>query len=288
MKLLLFTLAVCAWAQAPQNPSPMTESTRPHSRIAEHEVSGQRVPLSLGSLLLPEHPQAVMPLVIHFHGAPWLAEDAVRKRARNAAVIGIQIGSGSGVYARAFQEPGRMAALVAEARAAAKAEFCPIYLTSFSAGYGAIREVLRDPKSSGVVEGILLMDSLHSGYTTGTTPGPVEPEPLAPFVEFARAAVAGRKRMVVTHSEVFPGTFASTTETADYLLSRLGLKHLPKLKEGPDGMQQLSRVHAGRFDLFGFAGNSAPDHVDHLNSMEEWLRLFRWNPCAVPRPAARR
>ena len=30
------------------------------------------------------------------------------------------------------------------------------------------------------------------------------------------------KRVIITHSEIFPGTFASTTETADYLLAQLG------------------------------------------------------------------
>ena len=30
-------------------------------------------------------------------------------------------------------------------------------------------------------------------------------------------------------------------------------------------------VRAGRFELLGFAGNSAPDHVDHLHAMPELL-----------------
>jgi len=36
-------------------------------------------------------------------------------------------------------------------------------------------------------------------------------------------------------------------------------------------MQQLSDVHAGNFELLGFAGNSAPDHVDQLHAMPEFL-----------------
>jgi hypothetical protein len=36
-------------------------------------------------------------------------------------------------------------------------------------------------------------------------------------------------------------------------------------------MQQLSETRAGRFQLLGFAGNSAPDHVDHLHAMPELL-----------------
>ena len=36
-------------------------------------------------------------------------------------------------------------------------------------------------------------------------------------------------------------------------------------------MQQLSEVRAGRFELLGFAGNSGPDHIDHLHAMPEFL-----------------
>jgi hypothetical protein len=36
-------------------------------------------------------------------------------------------------------------------------------------------------------------------------------------------------------------------------------------------MQQLSEARSGRFALLGFAGNSAPDHIDHLHGMPEFL-----------------
>jgi hypothetical protein len=36
-------------------------------------------------------------------------------------------------------------------------------------------------------------------------------------------------------------------------------------------MQQLSEVRTGRFEMLGFAGNSAPDHVDHFHAMPELL-----------------
>jgi hypothetical protein len=76
----------------------------------------------------------------------------------------------------------------------------------------------------------------------------------------------------VTHSEVFPGTFASTTEAVDLLIHELKLQHKPVLKWGPVGMQQISEARAKRIFVLGFAGNSAPDHVDHLYGMSEWLK----------------
>jgi len=94
---------------------------------------------------------------------------------------------------------------------------------------------------------------------------------LVAFANFARAAMRGEKRFLVTHSEIFPGTFVSTTETADWLLHTLDLRRTPVLHWGPRGLQQLSEVRAGRFELRGYAGNSAPDHVDQLHAMPELL-----------------
>ena len=81
---------------------------------------------------------------------------------------------------------------------------------------------------------------------------------------------------MITHSEIFPGTFASTTETADYLLKELKLGRRATLEWGPTGTQQLSEARQGDFLLRGYAGNSAPDHVDLLYAMPELLQWFKW------------
>jgi hypothetical protein len=36
-------------------------------------------------------------------------------------------------------------------------------------------------------------------------------------------------------------------------------------------MQQLSEARSGKFDLLGYAGNSAPDHIDQLHALPELL-----------------
>jgi len=123
-----------------------------------------------------------------------------------------------------------------------------------------------------------MIDGIHTGYAGGK-PGPLEsslePENLRPFIQLARDAMAGKKRVIVTHSEIFPGTFASTTETADYILKDLGLKRRPIVRWGPKKTQELSEVRAGHFLLVGFAGNSAPDHVDQLHSLPEFLEWLK-------------
>ena len=284
-------LAVSLWFQpALQNPSPMTDSTRPHPRVEKREAEGKRFPLSVGTLYLPpkvrDRPR--IPLIVHFHGAPWLIEHHVLRHAPRAALVWLHLGAGSRIYSETFLDPSRFSTLLAEARERVReatgreTAWASVTLTSFSAGYGAIRAILRHPAHSERIDAVLLADSLHASYAAGNEvemppetrnreTRKLDRESLENFARFAQAAARGKKRMCVTHSEVYPGTFPSTTETADYLLGRLGAKRKAVLRRGPVGMQQLSEVSLGGFYLAGFAGNSAPDHMDHLYALGDWL-----------------
>jgi hypothetical protein len=39
-------------------------------------------------------------------------------------------------------------------------------------------------------------------------------------------------------------------------------------------MQQISEVRKGNLAILGYAGNSAPDHIDHLHGMPEFLTML--------------
>jgi hypothetical protein len=278
----LFWLVLCAVplaAQQSQHPSPMVEHTRTHPRLTQETPAGRREKLELGTLFVPAalKLKTPTPLFIHFHGGVWLPEVAAA-RVGKTAVLSVQIGSGSGAYAKPFADPQLLTRLLLEAEAKAGVKFAPVTLSGWSAGYSAVREILKVPENYARVDRVLLIDGLHTGYVNGQ-PGPqesqLETENLDIFLQFARAAVAGRKQLIITHSEIFPGTFASTTETADWLVAQLGLKRQPVLKWGPQGTQQLSEVRAGKLLLVGYAGNTAPDHVDQLHSLPVYLRWFK-------------
>jgi hypothetical protein len=273
---LLLSAAAC-FAQA-QNPSPMTEHTREHPRLTEESPAGVRISLATGALFIPEKLAGItsLPLIVHFHGARWIPEVAAAEN--GFAVISVEGGSGSTAYAKQFSDPALFGSVLAEAQQKAAVTFTSIWLTAWSAGHGAIREILAVPDYYSRVDKVLLIDGLHTDYVDGK-PGPqesqLESDHLEVFLRFARDAVAGRKTFVVTHSEIFPGTYASTTETADWLLMRLGLRRTAVLAWGPMKTQQLSEVRAGQFLLVGFAGNSAPDHVDQFHSLPEYLKWLR-------------
>ena len=272
--------------QAPQSPSPMADNTRPHPRIAETEVSGRRIDLTkLKGARLFASPKIdttkPVPLIVHFHGVPWLVEYHIAKHFPHAVLITVNLGSGSSAYGRPFEQPELLRAMMDEASNALslKQGWSSITLSGFSAGYGAVRAILRQPTNYGLVSNVLLLDGMHASYSPEgkllADGGTVNAVDLDSFVKFAGDAGKGQKGFVFSHSEIFPGTYASTTECADYVLSQVGVKSNPDLRKGPIGMQQLSSAHAGRLFIFGYAGNTAPDHVDHLQAMPYWLKKLR-------------
>ncbi len=197
----------------------------------------------------------------------------------------VHLGAGSGIYDRAFSDPVVFDSLLVSVRSVLERKwgrpvgFSEIILSGFSAGHGAIRAILREPRHFTVVDGVLLLDGLHTGYEPPRTVlaegGRLDPQPLESFLCFARAAIIGEKRLLITHSEIFPGTFASTTETTDFLIHELELRRTPVLAWGPVGTQQLSEVRRRGLAILGFAGNSGPDHIDHFHGMDYFLSLLR-------------
>ena len=271
-----------------QNPSPMVESTRAHRRIVERAHPGRTASIP-GVLPRPVHAyfparadsSPVAGLIVHFLGAPFVAMEAVAALPEPYILAVVNLGAGSAVYERPFLDTAAFPRLIEAVRQNAthslgdRVTFPRIYLTAYSAGYGAVRAIIDVPSHAARVTGVLLLDGLHASYIPERTViaegGHIDSTRLEPFVRLARRAASGETRLIVTHSEVFPGTFASTTETTDYLLRAIGLSRTPVLEWGPVGMQQLSEASRGGFRLMGFAGNSAPDHADHLHALPAWL-----------------
>ncbi len=272
--------------QAVQNPSPMTDTTRLHPRIEKVEVPGRRTELaSLRGAVLFAGPKIradkPVPLIIHFHGVSWLMEYHIAKHFPKAALITVNLGSGSRVYGEPFGRAEMFQELIDEAgrKLDLNKGWSSITLVGFSAGYGAIRAILRHDVNFQKVDNVLLLDGIHASYVPEgkrlADGGVIKADDLDPYVKFAREAVAGKKKFMISHSEIFPATYASTTECVDYLLSTLGLKRKPKLKAGPVGMQQLSEVDVKGFHIRGYAGNTGADHGDQLQAMPEWLTVLK-------------
>jgi len=264
---------------ASQNPSPMHDSARAHRRNNGAPPPGRRFSVEGGlprpaEVFVPEGTRASADLLLHFHGASAVVEYAAFSADPSCAAVSVNLGAGSAVYQEALQRPGAVDRFV-EALYGALGQQPSLWLSGFSAGYGAVGALL----DAGVnPAGVLLLDGLHAGYA-GPRPaaadGVVEEEYLETFLPYARQAAEGRAAFFFSHSAVFPGTYASTTECADWLLQRLGLKRRATLRWGPLGMQQVSVAEQGGFRVEGFAGNTAPDHMDHLHALYRFFAGLR-------------
>ena len=270
----------------------MVEHSRAHERIAPRKLPGTRRSFAgpLGKpvdVFLPEGTRRAptLRLVVHFHGSAFIPEYAVSRLGERQLLAVVNLGQGSGVYDRTFSDPAAYDTLLdgigreASHALGSPVAFETVTLVGFSAGHGAIRAILRAAQHFTNVDAVLLLDGLHSSYVPDRTVladgGKLDERVLEVFVRFGEAAIRGQKRLLITHSEIFPGTFASTTETSDFLVQALGLRRTPVLRWGPRGMQQLSEARRGQFAVLGFAGNSAPDHVDQLHGMPEFLEMLQ-------------
>lgn len=266
----------------------MVERSRAHRRIAPHALTTRRVVLDRIvarpiELHLPVRISrgARVPLLVHFLGPAYLAVDAAQSVDSGMAVVVVNLAAGSSAYEQPFRQPGTWQRLLAAVDSAMRAgtgthaTIGNIYLSAFSAGNGAVRAILADSASAERVRGIAILDGIHTGYIPDrrvvADSGRLDTANLESLLRYARRAVRGDVRMLVSHSEIFPGTFASTTETANWLLDALAVPRESVLAWGPNGMQQTSEARAGGFTLLGFAGNSAPDHIDHLHALVTWL-----------------
>lgn len=272
----------------------MQESSRRHGRIAEKPFQGMRFSLDG---ILPKSIDVFLPeknlrgdsflLLLHFHGAPFVVHHAATEFPGNVIATTINLGAGSRVYENGFADSTKFEIILGliqdsvSARLARRIKIGQVYLTAFSAGYGAVRKILGSPMSYERVNGALLLDGIHTGYIPEhrvlAEGGVIDSMGLEIFLKFAKdaATLGSKKKFLLTHSEIFPGTFVSTTEAADHLIRHLTMQREPVLEWGPLGMQQLSRASKNHFSVLGFAGNAAQDHVDHFHALFFFLRKIK-------------
>jgi hypothetical protein len=167
---------------------------------------------------------------------------------------------------------------VAKARGRTRARARYVGLSAWSAGYGAIQTILNHAQGGQRVDAVILLDGLHSGYA-GNTLNEVQ---LGPFVRFAREAASRKKFLFVSHSSIIPPGYASTTETAHFLIQRVGgepIKASPRPGD-PMGLELIERFSRGNFHVRGYAGNGRLDHCAHVGLYADVLEVHikpRWH-----------
>jgi hypothetical protein len=222
-------------------------------------------------------------VVIHFHG-----HDAVRspfvQAARGAVLVGIDLAVVSGPYTQAFEDRDAFSRLLTNVTRGLRrvsgryqAHVRHLALSSWSAGFGAVTKILA--RHLDAVDGVVLLDSLHSDYVpraAGDPPGVrrVQTPQLEPVLAMAGRAVHRDGILFVSHSEIVPPGYASTTEVANYLIEQVA--GVRSAGEGANllGARLLTRFDRQGMHVRGYQGGDKFAHCAHVGLLAEAVRDY--------------
>ncbi len=214
-------------------------------------------------------------LLVHFHGA-----EPVRKQLApegfDLVIAALDAGVGSRAYEHVLADPAAFDQLVASVEAeVASANHLPaaharsIVLSSWSAGYGAVAQIL--PRHDPRIQAVILLDSLYAGYTDDRRT--LDRARLAPFVGVARAALGGGPALFLTHTAIVTPGYGSTAEVASFLLAELGIKATAVDDGATTGSYPLRRMFEdSHLWIRGYAGADRDAHCAQLHLLPGVLR----------------
>ncbi|MBN2192621.1 MAG: hypothetical protein JW751_07370 [Polyangiaceae bacterium] len=219
-------------------------------------------------------------VLVHFHGADPVRKTVVQA-SRGIVYVAIDKGLGSGPYSDAFKLPDAWQTLKRSIDAELKrhtadpaAHVRHFALSSWSAGYGAIVQILKQDADS--IDAVILLDSLHATYRYGIDArqrgrvSSVDTLTIAPVVEYARRALAGEKILVLTHSRVDPVDYPSVGLSADALLREIGVQRKPTTGQ-LGSLTQVNAVDEKGLHVWAYTGRDELTHCAHISLIERAL-----------------
>ena len=271
-------LASASLARAQPVPPPTTKENAPPPLFSEWEKA------SFGGVMRHRDLPDTFDLMVHFHvGKP--AEDDYRASDVRAVVAALDHGLFAKAYGDAYEDKARWPKMVeAITEHVREREGRPsmapgrIALVAWSAGYGAVRKVLAQKPEA--IDSVILLDGLHTAYRYGWRSKAVDLRDLDPFMRLARDAADGKKLLVITHSAIVPGDYASTTETANKLISLVGARRVTTDLEPSAGLTPTSRADQGDLHVRAYEGDSKESHIAQLHLVKLALDQYlvpRWN-----------
>lgn len=225
-------------------------------------------------------------LTLHLHGSHEAARAAFTRSQRRGALVSLTLPGLSAVYAKHFASDSagvffQLLDTAARALSLSPARgFQSVWVSSFSAGYGGVRELLKSPDVYRRIDAVILADSLYAGFAPGQKARegfrpPPDPANLRDFARFARDAAGGRgdKAMLLTYSALIPPAYSSTGETTRALMQSVNTDPEPRNEDWPHNLTLTEQARRGRFAALGFAGDDGPAHMRHLHGLWMFYRL---------------
>ncbi len=262
-------------------------------------LPGESVPLDIGTegtvtlfipagYKVPANGQVV--LTVHFHAATWFVIQEHLRRGMGDPLVALELGQGSSVYRVPFEDPERFRLLLETVAEELKSRDAPpetriatVDMTSFSAGYGAVREIVRTPEYVDLLRRVVLGDSSYGSLDeTALADGRriVDPAHVEPWADFGRIAMSGKKTLLMLTSDIAPETYAGTHEVARAVAESLGVETVavapgttPASAPGLD-YPLHTRADSGSFHWWAYGGTDAVVHMTLARHIAEaWNAL---------------
>lgn len=217
-------------------------------------------------------------LWIHFHGSPTVAAANFKEAQLEGVLVVINFKGLSAAYSKPFRESPDLFTdlLKSTATLIGHQESDPwkrVTLSSFSAGYGAVREILKTPQHFDLIDAIVAADSMYASLEKGTDSRKPLLTHMQDYRRFAKLAATGERAFLISHtSQSTP--YCSTTETADDLLDTLSLSRNPKTEIHGNELKIRSQTSRGKFAVYGYEGTTGDDHLQHLRQIHVWWRAL--------------
>ena len=234
--------------------------------------SGQFAQLFVPDYFIPPNDGEFL-LVFHLHSASWAAENQIYKSLSNAVLFNIHLGALSSPYQNYFSDPNKFSAILDTVLSVLSnnsiiqaPQIKYLVITSFSAGYAGLREILKTQSYYDMINAINLADGLHCSSDPGTAAIQMQD-----FLRFAIDARDEEKIMLLTHSSITTSGYQSTTQTSNYLINGTGAQ-VNTVTEINEIGTMYAKCDTGYFQIRRYYGQTAEDHLKHLYAMYIMLR----------------
>lgn len=235
-------------------------------------------------------PKAREDLTIHFHTSERVSIPAHRRSGLEGPLITLNRPGLSSAYRVPFEDTGRLrrvmnltAGYLKQKGAPEQMEWANLDISSFSAGYGAVREIVKLPWAFRLIRRVVLADSLYGSLDPDSERRQPTQATIAAWLPLAEAAARGEKTFLITTSEV-PTPYASSSECSAAIARHVGGNLTPGPPDPPD-LGELSqyrlrdRFDKGRLHLWHYEGSDGASHVAHVwNLGALWRSLDRAEP----------
>ncbi|MCA8970162.1 MAG: hypothetical protein KDC95_10275 [Planctomycetes bacterium] len=262
----------------------------------ERLARGERVELPDARMLVPTDlvvdASGRVPLAIHFQGGTTIAEENFARMDRRGVLIASKLAGRSSAFSKPFQDPAAFRELLLAGerevtRLVGRAvRFGPILISFFSAGYGAVRELLKEPEFFDRIDTLVSADSIYANVVDEGVRAPAAHQ-MVDFMRFAQAAARGEKTFVVAHG-MYQTEYASTAECANLLLASVAGTRATSERFTARGIPIASEFHHRGFHLYTFDEAGAGIHVDCLYMIPDLVRRHVTLPLETARPSTKR